>query len=183
MATCPRGFLMVRNMRTGAVVPFFIKVREQDIIWESDVAALNAVAAYSEIDDTWDYDVDTTTNRVEMFKVLSITDLTFVSTRKATLTITLPVSVNATTSGTFITKESNDTTVLENTMVEGRFINSDDSGLSNILQITFISVNGEFTSSNVTNLSGNLNILVRGFSVEKVTFFLLLLIFILFFFV
>lgn len=164
MATCPRGFLMVRNMRTGDVVPFFIRVREQDIVWESDIAALNAVAAYSEVDDSWDYDVNTTTKRVEMFKVVSVSDLTFVSTRKATLTVTLPMSLNASTSGAFITKDSNDTTVLENAMVEGKFINIDDGGLSSTLQITFISINGEFTSSNVTGLTASLNILINGFT-------------------
>lgn len=165
MAICPRGFMMIRNMRTGEVRPFFIKVREQDIIWKDQAVTRDDIVVNEMSDDGWNYETHTLNNRVQMYKVVELTSLTYVSTRKATVTITLPVNVNASTSGSFFTKNSADNTVLENALVEGRFINADETGLSNTLQITFISINGEFTSSNVTNLSGSLNILIHGFSI------------------
>lgn len=163
MAICPRGFLFARNMRTGDIVPFFVRVREEDIIWTSDVNEMAAEAKYIEADNTWDYELDTTYNRLKMFKVVSISDLTFVSTRKATITLALPVSVNSTKSGSFITKKSNDSSVIENSLIEAKLVNEDENGLSNTLQITFISINGEFTSSNVSGLNFNLDIYVHGF--------------------
>ena len=165
MATCPRGFLFVRNMRTGDIVPFFIRVREEDIIWTSDVSALTTEAGYVENDNTWDYEVDTTYNRIKMFKGINVSDLTYISTRKATFNINLPTFVNIARSGAFITKKSNDISVIENSMVEAKFINANESGLSNTLQVTFISINGEFTSSNVINLDFNLDVLIHGFTV------------------
>lgn len=166
MAICPRGFLMTRNMRTGEVRPFFIKVREQDIVWKDQAVTRDdiVVNALTE-DDGWNYETHTLNNRVQMNNVLSIPEMTFVSTRKTTVTIDLPLSVNASTSGVFITKDSADNSVLENALVEGRFIDVDSNGLSNKLQVSFISIDGEFTSSNISGLSGKLNILIHGFSV------------------
>lgn len=165
MATCPRGFLFVRNMRTGDIVPFFIRVREEDIVWTSDVSAMAAEAKYIEADNTWDYEVDTTYNRIKMFKGINVSELTYISTRKATFNINLPAFVNIARSGAFITKKSNDISVIENSMVEAKLINENENGFSNTLQITLISVNGEFTSSNVTNLDFSMDILIHGFTV------------------
>lgn len=163
MAICQRGFLMVRNMRTGDISPFFLKVREQDIIWKDQVPTRDDVVD-NKITDNWLIETHTYLNRASMSKRTVIPALTYVSTRKATGTITLPMKVNATTSAVLISKESGDSALLQNCSVEANLIEADGSGLSEKLQISLISSGGEWNSTNVGTISGYVNISIIGFS-------------------
>lgn len=163
MAICQRGFLMVRNMRTGDISPFFLKVREQDIIWKDQLPTRDDVEN-NEISDEWLVETHTLLNRASLSKRTVIPALSYVSTRKAVGTLNLPMKVNATTSTVLISKESNDMVLLQNCSVEANLIEPDDDGLSEKLQITLVSSGGEWNSTNVATVTGYVNISIIGFS-------------------
>ena len=129
---CPRGFLLVRNMRTGDLAPFFLKVREQDIIWESgsgpifasdDSAAKSASATPANrisrksssgsdlidteiTDDGWTYETHTVGNRLYADGRIRVNDFVFITTKKEIAIIDLPFGVNADTSSVIVSKIS-----------------------------------------------------------------------------
>ena len=121
---CPRGFLLVRNMRTGDLAPFFLKVREQDIIWESGDSAAKSANATSvnrvsrksssgsdlidtEItDDGWTYETHTVGNRLYADGRVRVNDFVFITTKKEIAIIDLPFGVNADTSSVIVSKIS-----------------------------------------------------------------------------
>lgn len=161
---CPRGFLMVRNMRTGDLRPFFIKVREQDIIWKDEAATRDDIVENGVTGDGWLYETHTLLDRVQLSIHTTIPKLTYVNSRKITATITLPYRINALKSTIIINKFSNGAMLLENSNIEATLSNPDASNLTDVLDITIVNPSGEFTSSNVAGISGMMNILIHGFS-------------------
>ena len=124
---CPRGFLLVRNMRTGDLAPFFLKVREQDIIWESGTSSTftsdnsaaksaNRVSRKSSsgsdlidteiTDDGWTYETHTVGNRLYADGRIRVNDFVFITTKKEIAIIDLPFGVNADTSSVIVSKIS-----------------------------------------------------------------------------
>ena len=160
---CQRGFLMVRNMRTGNISPFFLKVREQDIIWKDQLPTRDDIVD-NKITDDWLIETHTLLNRATLSKRTVIPALTYVSTRKVTGVLTLPMKVNATSSTVIVTKESGDYALLQNCSVEASLIEADGYELSEKLQISLISSSGEWNATNVASVTGYLNILIMGFS-------------------
>lgn len=163
MAICQRGWLMVRNMRTGDMSPFFIKVREQDIVWKDQVPTRDDIVD-NKISGDWLIETHTLLNRVIASCRTAIPALTYVSTRIATATISLPFKAKAATSMIQVSKESNDVMILQNANVEAKMDNADESGLSETITITMISPSGEFSSTNISSISGYLNISIIGFT-------------------
>ena len=162
MKKIQRGFLMVRNMKTGEVRPFFLKVREQDIVWKDQPATRDDIIETKMVN-KWLCETHTLLKRIILKRRLALPTLTFVNTRKATCTITLPKKINASSSVLHIIKESVDNLVLENAMIEGCMINPDGDGLSNTMEITLASPNGEFQTGNLVAITCYANIVIDGF--------------------
>ena len=121
---CPRGFLLIRNMRTGDLAPFFIKVREEDIIWSdgspifaSEVAGIglkNIVSRSSSsgsdminttvTDDGWVFETHSFGNRIYADARITVADFNYISTKKEVIVINLPFSVNYKTSSLIVSK-------------------------------------------------------------------------------
>ena len=122
---CPRGFLLIRNMRTGDLAPFFIKVREEDIIWSdgtgpifaSEVPGIglkNTVSRSSSsgsdiidttvTDDGWVFETHSFGNRIYADGRLTVADFSYISTKKEVVVINLPFSVNYKTSSLIVSK-------------------------------------------------------------------------------
>ena len=122
---CPRGFLLIRNMRTGDLAPFFIKVREEDIIWSdgtgpifaSEVAGIglkNIVSRSSSsgsdmidttvTDDGWVFETHSFGNRIYADARITVADFNYISTKKEVVVVNLPFSVNYKTSSLIVSK-------------------------------------------------------------------------------
>lgn len=162
MKRCSRGFLMVENRKTGEVKPFFIKVREEDIIWKDQVATRDDIVE-TNIINSWLCETHSYLKRIILKRRLALPELQYVGTRKVTSTVTLPKKIKAETSVIHVIKESSENRILENSIVEGQMINVDSDGLSNTMKIVLASPNGEFTNVNVSSLSCFVNIVIDGF--------------------
>lgn len=162
MKRCSRGFLMVENRKTGEVKPFFIKVREEDIIWKDQVATRDDIVE-TNIINSWLCETHSYLKRIILKRRLALPELQYVGTRKVTSTVTLPKKIKAETSVIHVIKESSENRILENSIVEGQMISVDDDGLSNTMRIVLASPNGEFTNANVSSLSCFVNIVIDGF--------------------
>jgi hypothetical protein len=162
---CPRGFILVRNMKTGDIRPFFVKVREEDIIRTGEYEAARSDRITFTRNGSWlieDHDVYTIRN---MSALLAPSTLTLVSTRVAQYTVTLPAYVFAADSAVLISKASNGNTTFENCMVEAELIDKDTEGLSRTLRIRFVDRSGGLTSTNIQNVSGvKLSVSIQGYS-------------------
>mgnify|MGYP007031478246 CR=1 FL=1 len=162
MAKIRRGFLMLRNMKTGDTRPFFIKVREEDIIWKDQAATRDDIVE-TKMTKGWFCETHSLLKRICLRRRLALPTLTFVNTRKATCTITLPKKINASTSVLHVIKESGGNNVLENAMIEGAMVNADADGLSTTMEITLASPDGEFQKTNITGLVCYANIVIDGY--------------------
>lgn len=149
MLKIPRGFLFVRNKKSGEILPYFIHVREDDIYWNTVPESGWTVRNYDNI------------KQVDLQAHMSIPELTIESSRKVSAKITLPVSLGS-RSIIQVTKFSNGNSLLENSVVEAQL--DDYTGeTTNILSIYFINSSSLFTEENITSLTGKLNISIRGF--------------------
>lgn len=161
---CPRGFLITRNVRTGEMRPFFIKVREDDIVWKG-AEGETADIIKAGLTDGWLWETHSKLNRVSLKKKITIPVLTQVSTRVATFTVKLPKDVRADNAVIIAGKNSNNGKVLQNCSVEAELIETDETtGLSYTLQISLISPLGELTESNLAIISGSVMIDINGFT-------------------
>lgn len=156
---------MTRNMKTGDMKPFFLKIREEDIIWKDQVATRDDIVDNQITLDGWEYETHTYLNRVIMNTRMAMPVFTYDSQRRAYATITLPLSVNVDTAAVFINKYSDEIRVLENCNLEGHLINENTTtNLSNTLELILSSANGELTETNLVTMSGILSIFIKGFS-------------------
>lgn len=149
MPKCPRGFILLRNKLDGSILPFFVRVREDDIFWNKPNESGWTIRNYDNI------------NQIDMKINTDIPTLSFISTKKIKAEITLPYSITS-DSIINITKFSNNSPILECSFVEAQLENYNE-GLSNTLSVYFINQLGEFTEEQLVNLTGQLNISIHGF--------------------
>ena len=163
---CPRGFILVRNMRTGDIRPFFVKVREEDIIRAGETeAAQSDRVTFSYTNSNWLIEEHDVFFILNMSTIQAPSELTLVSTRIAEYTITLPEYVYAASSAILITKYSGANSVFENCNVEADFQNINNLGMSRTVRIRFIDANGRLTAANIINVNGlKISINIKGFS-------------------
>lgn len=144
----PRGFFFIRNKQDGQILPFFLRVREDDILWNKSDESGWIIRTYENI------------GRADIEKQIDIKNLTFETTRKISMSVTLPKSITS-QSTIQLTKFSNGNSILENAVIEAKLDNF-TNGVSNTLVVYFFSPLGSFTQENITSLSGKLNILIHG---------------------
>lgn len=162
---CPRGFLLTMNMRTGDLRPFFLHVREEDIIWKDQVATRDDIVEVKE-EASWLIETHTLLNRAYLNARLAFPTLTYVSTKKVTMSFNLPVALNASKSTITINKESNDIVLIEDSSIEAKLVEADEAtGLTKKLVVTLINPDGSFTNGNIQSISGCfVNIMINGFT-------------------
>ena len=169
---CPRGFLLIRNMQSGELRPFFIKVREEDIIKRGETDAEISDRVTPSYDNGWFIEKHTAYNRVNMYKRFAVPQLTRVSTRKAYATINLPEGILPDSAVISVSVNSNDIVLLENSHFELSIIDASAvTGLSTTLKIELINPNGNLTDTNVTEVSGaRLMVDIKGFNEDPASF-------------
>lgn len=169
---CPRGFLLIRNMQSGELRPFFLKVREEDIIRRGDIDAEVSDRVTPSYDNGWFIEKHTAYNRINMYRRLAVPQLTRSSTRKASTTISLPEGVLPASAVITVGIDSNDIQLLENSHFEVNLVDpSNVTGLSTTLKVELINPSGNLTDTNVTAVSGaRLMIDIKGFSEDPANY-------------
>lgn len=143
-----RGFLMVRDPESGNLVPFFVKVREEDILNYSGQTRNDEITGDSS---GWKYVTHSlsTDKRIHLSRRFPLDGLTYVRENNCYVKVSIPFKLSVNDTTILIGKESSGSTVFSQTFVEACLTDVDDSGYSSTLEIRFYDSKSGFTETNI----------------------------------